>query len=388
LRSRETRRESHRYRGAHLGLFTVGLYAGAFGPALPFIAAATGVGLGQAGLLLSALFVGSITASGAVAAVIHARDPRLTAGVGLALVACGLLAIGTADRFAVGLAGAAALGFGDGFVVAATHQAMATGSRPVDTAVNRLNLWFAIGAVVGPLWAGAILSAGGDLRLVYAGIAAVACAAGALILASGSAGDPADGARHGEQAAAPEGRPMVVLMGALLFVYVGAEFGLGAWVSSYAERVAGAGVMEGAAVTAGYWGALALGRVASDMAFARGVRPLRLLAIVSAGSLVASGALLAFGGVLVLGGLAAFATGFAFGPVWPSALAVAARGAPAGTAAVMVTAGNAGGVAIPWLQGRILADAGPRQGVALSVVLCGLMAVLAAISERRSAGGG
>ena len=35
--------------------------------------------------------------------------------------------------------------------------------------------------------------------------------------------------------------------------------------------------------------------------------------------------------------------------------------------------GNSGGLAIPWLQGKVLVGAGPGQGVAVTAVLCALM---------------
>ncbi len=45
--------------------------------------------------------------------------------------------------------------------------------------------------------------------------------------------------------------------------------------------------------------------------------------------------------------------------------------------AAIVTIGNAGGLAIPWLQGRILVGAGATAGVAVTVGLC--MAMLALV---------
>ncbi len=38
-----------------------------------------------------------------------------------------------------------------------------------------------------------------------------------------------------------------------------------------------------------------------------------------------------------------------------------------------MTIGNAGGVAIPWLQGLVLVGAGATQGVAVTVALCAVM---------------
>jgi fucose permease len=41
--------------------------------------------------------------------------------------------------------------------------------------------------------------------------------------------------------------------------------------------------------------------------------------------------------------------------------------------------GNAGGIAIPWLQGKVLVGAGPTQGVAVTAALCGVMFVIVSL---------
>jgi fucose permease len=178
---------------------------------------------------------------------------------------------------------------------------------------------------------------------------------------------------------------LVLWMGLLLFLYVGAEVGLGAWVASFAEKAAGAGVFEGAVITSLYWGALAAGRFGSDRAFRRGVNALSLLLVCCLSALAASSMLVAGGATLVVGGAAALLTGLAFGPVWPAALSAAARRGGADISAALVTAGNAGGVAIPWLQGRVLTRAGPEQGMALTAALCGAMVLIVPFAQRREA---
>jgi len=45
----------------------------------------------------------------------------------------------------------------------------------------------------------------------------------------------------------------------------------------------------------------------------------------------------------------------------------------ANATAATVTMGNAGGLAIPWLQGKVLVGAGPAQGVAVTAALCAVM---------------
>ena len=39
------------------------------------------------------------------------------------------------------------------------------------------------------------------------------------------------------------------MMGGVLFLYVGAEFGLGSWVASYTEQEFDAGILAGGAIT-------------------------------------------------------------------------------------------------------------------------------------------
>jgi fucose permease len=154
---------------------------------------------------------------------------------------------------------------------------------------------------------------------------------------------------------------------------VGAEFGLGSWVSTYTRETADAGVFEGAVLTAGYWFALALGRVASGMYFGRGHSALALLAFVSAAGGIASLVLALSSGNIVIAAISVFAAGFFFGPMWPSVLAIASHGAMGSATAATVTIGNAGGLVLPWLQGLVLVGAGPAEGVAMTAVLCALM---------------
>src|SRR5712692_10351069 len=90
---------------AFLGLFCCGLWVTSFGPALPFIAHETGVGLGTAGFVLTAVAAGSL----------------------------GLV-----------LAAAVLLGTGDGLVVAATHSLVTITADDVPAAINRLNVFFAL----------------------------------------------------------------------------------------------------------------------------------------------------------------------------------------------------------------------------------------------------
>jgi fucose permease len=368
---------------AYMALFCVGLYAATFGPALPFIAADLDISLDTAGLILTALFIGSISASAAVATIWHGRDTRTLCLAGLGFATVGLMLIGIAPDWQVALAGGIVLGIGDGLMVAATHVLMPLTSDDAPSAINRLNLYFALGAIVGPIWAGAILASIGERWVVYAGIAAVTAATFALTFAADVAVHHPITSDDGEGFRLP-GHPTAWIMGLVLFFYVGAEFGLGSWVSSYAREAAEASVMTSALMTAGYWAALAIGRVVSGVYFSGRREASRLLLVSVAVGGVASLTLALSSGNLAIASAAAFVAGLSFGPIWPATLAIATEGSAAGSAtAATVTMGNAGGLAIPWIQGRVLVSAGPSQGVAVTAVLCALMfAIVAAFRAR------
>ena len=353
-----------------LGLFCVGVYATSFGPALPFLAERFGVSLDRAGLLITVLFVGSITASGAIAVYLHRFESRLLALLGLVIIAAGALGLAATSSWAVALLSVGVLGVGDGLLVAAAHSAIATTAVDVLHGINRLNLWFADGAVLGPVWAGAILASRGEHAIIYVGIAVISIAVAALLATVPRA--PSRPLKHNNPGRSARSRSVVV-MGVVLFLYVGAEIGLGSWVSSYSTEAFGAGVMAGALVTAGYWGALMSGRVISGALFAHGVSPVTVLLGSIAGSLVTSSALALADGSLAIGVTSAFGTGLFLGPIWPAAITLASQGSASGAPAAMVTIGNAGGILFPWLQGKVLVAAGPGRGIALTALLCLLM---------------
>ena len=360
--------------GALLSLFCVGVYMSSFGPALPFIADDMGVSLDTAGLLLTAIFTGSILASAGVAIWLHGRHPRQLTIIGVASATVGVLLIGIAPDWPLVLLGGAALGTGDGLIVAALHILMAQTSRDAAAAINRLNLYFAFGATLGPVWSAGVLEATDERWIVYAGIAALTSVTLALLIAAAAPG--ATEIEVPEEEFRLPGTPTAWIMGGVLFMYVGAEFGLGSWVSSYTRATAGVGVLAGGLLTAGYWGALAIGRMISGVYFSRQREPSALLAASAAGAGIASLVLALSSGNLAVAGAAAFGAGLCLGPVWPTTVAIASEGALASTTAATVTMGNSGGLLLPWLQGKILVGAGATQGVAVTAALCALMFVI------------
>ena len=367
---------------AFASIFCLGISAAAIGPVLPFLAEDVGVSLDTAGLLLTAFFIGSIATSALVAVRLHGFDTRLLCLAGLVFQAIGTTMLAVAPNFEMVLVAGVVIGIGDGLVVAATHILLQMTSDDIPKGLNWLNIYFAIGAVVGPLWAGGMLALTEDRVTVYAGIVVAIVAAIALTAI-------ADVTVHRAVPAPDDDFRLPVtstawIMGGVLFLYVGAEFGLGAWVSTFARETADAGVFGSAVIASGYWAALAVGRFATAWYFNRQGDAVRLLLIACAGAGISSTILALSSGNIGLAAAAALASGFFLGPVWPAVTAIAAEGADAGAMATTVTLGNAGGVALPWLQGKLLVGSGGAQGVGMTAVLCGMMfAVMLGFRGRR-----
>lgn len=372
--------------GPYAVLFDTGFYATAFGPAMPFLAVAFGVSLSTAGLLLTALFAGSITASALLAGPGHRADQRMVALGGLVLIAAGMAGIGFAPSWPLGLAAALVLGIGDGLTVAAAHILVAAAGGDLPRSMGRLNIVFAFGAATGPLWAGFLLAAGAGREAVYGGMLAVpVVAALALLLDRPVHRAPATDEGRTPVSIPPAQSRVIVGMGILLLLYVGAEIGLGTWVSSYTEAEFGAGVVAGALVTAGYWAALGAGRIAGNWLLTRHPAAIQLLAMSIVGGFVASVLLSLASGIFILGAAGALLAGFCFGPIWPCALGIASQNAAPRVPAILVTVGNAGGLVLPLAQGAVLDASGPRAGMAITAGLCivMLLALAAANSQRR-----
>ncbi len=352
----------------------VGLYAGALGPSLSTFAADAGVSLGNAGLLITALASGGVAASALVTFSLYRRSQRRVAAVGMTAMAATMLGLAVFDNWWLLLVAAVFVGASGGLADSGTHGIAAKALNPA-RAVARLNVAFALGAIIGPAVAGVVLQ---FLEWRWLVFSAIALAAAVVAVALWTAPEPL---RLPSAAPAPRSLgaiPVAALaMGLLLFLYVGAEVGLGAWTTAFTRRAADASLLAGALVTSSYWAALFFGRVANGYALDRGRDPARILLLSIVGAGIGCLVLVAGGQLLAVGAAGAFLTGFCFGPIWPSSMALALRDGNDNTPAMLVTVGNGGGILLPWVQGKILVEGGTRAGMTMSALLCVGMLALA-----------
>jgi MFS transporter, FHS family, glucose/mannose:H+ symporter len=345
----------------------VGLLLSLYGPALPELRAAFGVGGGGSALVLSAHFAGAMTGI-SWWGLERRLAPRTWLTVAVALLVLGAAGVAFAPAWPLVLAAAFGLGVGFGVVVVEINVLFTDGFGERATAMlNLLGACFGAGAVVGPL----ILAAAGGYRLPFCAGAVLAVAALALTR------DLPGTARAPAPTGGRSSLPMVAGFVALTALYVGVESGIGGWETT-SLRAGGTGEAAAASWTAGYWAALTAGRLLAI--------PLALR--VSAPALAGGSLLLATAG-LGLAHVPGFApaaytlTGLALGPVFPTALAWLAQAAPGarGSTAVVFAAANLGGVVLPVVIGRLV-DASSPAAIPTTVLAATLACLLAAVALR------
>jgi MFS transporter, FHS family, glucose/mannose:H+ symporter len=349
----------------------VGLLLSLYGPAIPRLREAYGVGGAGSALVLSAHFAGAMTGIGW-----WGLERRLAARtwlrVATALLVAGATGIAFAPAWPVVLAAAFGLGVGFGVVVVEINVLLADAfGQRAPAILNLLGAAFGAGAVLGPL----AVAASGGYRLPFCAGALLAVVA--LTLARDL---PATAAAATEAA---QDRPPSGLVGgfvALTALYVGTESGVGGWETT-SLLAGGAGAAAAASWTAGYWAAITTGRLLAIPLALRVAPP-----VLVGGALLAAAAGL---GLAHLPGLAPAGytlTGLALGPVFPTALAWLALAAPGarGATAMVFAAANLGGVVVPAVIGRLV-DASSPAVIPTTILVVVLACLSATLLLRRSA---
>ena len=349
----------------------VGLLLSLYGPAIPELQAAYGVGGAGAALVLSAHFAGAMAGIGWWG-LERRLAPRTWLLVAVVLLVAGAAGVAFAPAWPVVLAAAFGLGVGFGVVVVEINVLFAEAFGQRATAMlNLLGACFGAGAVLGPL----AVAATGGYRAPFCAGALMAVVS--LVPRPGPAEE-----RRGFRPRAEE-RPALGVVGgfvALCALYVGVESGIGGCETT-SLRAGGAGEAAAASWTAGYWAALTVGRLLAIPLALRLTPP-----VLAAGSLAVAAAGLGLAHVPALAPAAYTLTGLALGPVFPTALAWLAQAAPGarGSTAMVFAAANLGGVVLPVVIGRLV-DASSPAVIPTTVLVVALACLAATLLLGRSA---
>lgn len=350
---------------------------GAWQAAVPDLAATFGLGTGPLGLILT----GGVAVSLPVMLGTGRLMDRLGSGTAIALtagtMAAGLLVVASLHSLPVLVVGIVLLIVGSGaFDVAINGAALGDPGWSRPARLTLLHAAFSGGGVLGAVAAGALLSSGSGIVLVY--LALGAALAGIAVVAARDRTRAGGEAGEVPTALARAMLPLAVLA-ALAFL---AEGSMETWSALYLRDVLGAAAFVGALGPGAFHAAMLAGRlVGAGVAGSLGARPTLLLA----GAMIVGGMAAAMASPApppAIAGMAVAALGAAF--VVPVVVSQAGRraGAHAGRAASYVLSlGYAGFLVGPSLVGVL----GELVGLRLALAVIPAAAVVIIVVSRTRA---
>jgi FHS family glucose/mannose:H+ symporter-like MFS transporter len=355
-----------------------GLNCGWFGLLVPSIAVAQKMHLVEAGSLISVYSAGSLIPLAIGRQLVEKYGGRKCL-LASALLFCGGLAILSFGSHIIDLSlGAAALGVGAGLnSIAGTICILRLASGSSAAAVGKLNVFFGVGALLGPVIALMGLNSPWSYHGVYVFGAVFALA---VFLAAFFSQQldvrvaPPDSNRS-------DFHPMqtpALLYTAAVFLYVGIEVAVATWLFTYLNMTCLLSKdLAGWSMTA-LWAGLTTGRMVSVHLF-RYFPPDRIA--LSAMGLVLSAilclALLPHLGAAAL--LVVYLLGLGLGPIFPTLISSASERYGEHSASItslVVTAGAFAGIIFPLIIGQVFSRAGHQQGMLVLALFCSILSVV------------
>ncbi len=352
----------------------LGMITAAIGPSLPDLARHAGSSLSSVGSVFSGLFFGALAVQILTGYLLDRIGARLIMVVSLLVLgAClGLMTWASTIFLIVLLSVFAGLGHGAVDVCLNVSVSNAFPQRRA-ASLNLLNVFFGLGAIIGPSVASL------SLRLWGTALPALWLGAGSQLLLTPFfffLMPQQKTAAHSSEAkagrAAIFASPILWVMAALILIYVGVENGMGGWVSTYMQQTIGLNAANAALTASAFWLALTAGRL---LAAGLGLRisATRLLQISLLAALAGALTLVLGSGSGVVSIIGILLLGLGFGPVFPTVIAKATAvftTASGAAASLIVGSGSLGGMLIPWLQGVVLEKSGPSSAILLTLSGC------------------
>ncbi|WP_333647915.1 MFS transporter, partial [Candidatus Binatus sp.] len=352
-------REGTITRLAYSCLLMVGINSGWIGPFLPQISHTGHLPIERAGLIVSASAAGyfiSLLIAGEINQRLSAQKILVGAMV---LFTAGLAGLAVAGGLAELLCAGFLIGLANGGIdIGANALIVELNRERLASALNYLHVLFGVGALLGPLIVSAAFASHVPYWWVFGG-GALMCAAIAFRLGVTPAIEVRTSLTPGNGSGfiAMLSRPLIWAISAVMFLYVGAEIGIGTWLFLYLRTAGALGPLLASSGVSLYWLGLVCGRVFGGRLGHR----LALPQFTMLASALSAAALVILIAAPMAGGLAAsavFLIGFGYGPVFPNMIAVGAARFPAevGRMTSIVVAGGAlGGIVGPWIMGHAIA---------------------------------
>lgn len=321
------------------------------------------INLAQQGNLFLLLYLGIFCASLLVGPLIDRFGNKTNLFISSAIVCVAMILFAVAHSFGAAGAAAVLLGFGGGGLNTCTNALVsAIYGDQRGPMLNLLGIFFGIGALCVPLLAASLE---GHFTIpqmfLFCAILAAACAFIYVVIPFPSAtAPPAFSLRKIVGLATYEG---VLLLSFILFFESGNEACIGGWTSTYVNN-SGYSSRIATLVLASYWAALMVSRllvarVLQQTSKSRVIVGSALISAVGCGILLSAHSLILFFAGTALIGLS-------YGPIFPTALAIAGDRYPSRVGTVfglLFSIALVGGMLFPWGVGQISQRVAIRAGM-------------------------
>ncbi|MBM3793802.1 MAG: MFS transporter [Acidobacteria bacterium] len=345
---------------AILAIFVYGIIAAMFGTIIPALAKKFLLSDTQAGFIFTAQALGMTIASISVGPLIDNKGKKPALLLGLGLVAAALYGLANASGDEMTVIFAVVLGVGGGIIVTGANALVSDINPEKRTSVmNGLNLFFGLGGMVTPLLASNLLS-GDPVKLAYFAAVLTTVTLGVHFATKMPAPTGERGFKAGEMGALLS-QPVLYLLAAFLFLYVGAEVSVWNWLAKHLIAI---GVSESSALNILGTG-FALGILIGRVFVARVLMDIPAPAVTLGAAVlmaITTYAMLQTNDP-TMAGVAVFCAGLAMAPVFPTTLAMVGDAFPRATATAMgivITCGWIGLLVMSPIIGSVASSSGLR----------------------------
>jgi fucose permease len=364
----------------YAAFISLGMCGTLLGPTFQSLTQRFEIPLEQAGIFTGFQFGASTLGVVIVGRLLDRLNARYLLAGGVLFMGVGLLVLSNAPTLPVALFGALVLGLGFSSIDVSPNVVVASlNPGRASVALNALNVFFGIGAIIGPQLVNWALNQQ-NFTLAYTATAIFTLLL--IIPFSMVSIHVHTGDRTAPRAAIRWAK--LVPFAVLLFMGVGTEVGFGSWIVAQVTQVTLATAAIGTLAASLFWVGLSVGRIIASLIL-RWLTDHQLLIISILLIGVGVALLLLAPGAEAIAILSAFVVGFGCGPVFPTALAMInnrypeSRGTASGT---LMAIGTMGAVFLPWLQGQI--GGGQNGGMSVILVTAILMLGIVVLMQRQA----
>jgi fucose permease len=355
---------------------SLGILTATIGPILPDLAKNTLSTLEAVGSIFTAIFLGAFLAQIGAGTLADRYGPRPVLIAGIVIMSAGMVGVTFSNSIFLMFASGLLAGLGHGAVDISVNLLAARVFQERSTAaVNLVNFFFGVGAVIGPALASFTINRWNTgIPVIWVGIGVVVlCIPFIALFLLSPIGQPV---KVVETKSTPFYRsPLLWIAGLILFLYVGSENGMGGWTGTYLQQSVSIPADRAALIVSGFWMTLTLGRLIGAYLGTRWTSD-RLM-VVSLTGAVFGGLMLALTtGNLNLTIAAVLITGLFFGPIYPTTFSISAnlfKESSGKAAGLIVALASLGGMFLPPLQGVVLTRFGNQASVTLIAVYTAAM---------------